>query len=750
MEAPHPLQALLQFHLASDASTVVHAPYVLEHLSAPYFAPSPHLQKWVTRITSLMHSKDPAARWVAICIAYRTSVLSRSLLIDNAQSWLGVVLPLLSRPEPISTLKASIRYSRLILGAAVNHPEFQRQVAVPAAPRVSLALLTIAEKYNDLDIKTLVIQSLGQLVPIYPSLHKALSQRLFALCNHIFSGVALQATDGPLFDATANLYAALHFLGGKVGGTTLWRNSFDAVLQSSWAAWLALRTTFPASAAQFNQQAFGRVQTVSDGPGSLPYAETISDDPLTAAALNLDRLKSGITAICALLRAPVQRPVQVPIGHLVAFCWSLMTCTADEEGKPLFDPYVRAAETAAVPYIWTQACHLLSCLTQTTQHLLAPNTSRLIMIIACQLEKDLEQPQRLAFLRCTYNLLHSCPIVGAQLGIARLIKATIFSLSPLYLPQSDTEPSSGGSGRSRTSKKRRREYQADNVLSTTKTMICATIGERDTVLAALDVLDEGMQNIELTPSTRSLASRVLLSILLSLPSIPPSSLSPDPSFHGRVIGRVREICLESAQGTSYAMSKSTGLVLRSCTSEGVRQGLRTGHQLHSQIDLLLHPRRPPFVRTLPFMESLSLSSAEETTEEAAARHLLGLTPGHGEIAAVSSEQSMGAEQVSPQAAAQHQQTPVTASRQQASLIPVELPLLHSKSDPAVNHPTAPSTMSLVPLPLLPPTSPVNRQSLLLPPQKAPVTNVIHVAPMVVDEDDNGVIPAIDLGSDSDA
>ncbi|KIK92288.1 hypothetical protein PAXRUDRAFT_830084 [Paxillus rubicundulus Ve08.2h10] len=746
MEASHPLQVLLQSHLASDVSAVVHVSHVLEQLSPHYFAPSPHLQKWVTRITSLMHSKDPAARWAAICIAYRTSFLSRSLLIDNAQLWLGTLLPLLSKPEPIPILKASIRYSRLVLGVAVNHPEFQRQVAAPAIPRVGSALLTIAEKYDDLDMKTLAIQSLAQLVPIYPSLHKALSPRLFALCNHIFNGAAPQIMGGTLFATAADLYATLHFLGGKVGGAALWRNSLDAVLQSSWTAWLSLRTTFPASAAQLNQQSFGQFQTASGEAGNLPYTETTHDDPTTTAARNLDRLRSGITAICALLRAPVQRPVQVPIGHLVTFCWSLMACTADEEGKPHFDQYVRGAEAATVPHIWMQACRLLSCLAQTTQHLLASNASRLIMIIACRLEKNLEQPQKLAFLRCAYSLLHSCPIVGAQLGLARLVKATISSLSPLYLPESDTEPTPGGS---RASKKRRREYQADNVLSTTKAMVCTTTGERDTVFAALDVLNEGMQNTELTPSTRSLASRVLLSILLSLPSIPPSSLSPDPSFHGRVMVRVRDICLESAQGTSYAMSKSTGLVLRSCTSEGIHQDLEMSNKLYSQIDLLLHPRRPPFVRTLPFVESISLSSAEESAEEAASRRSLGLTPGHGETSASSFEQSMAAVQVRPQPMAQDQQTPVAASQQQVSPISIELPL---NSDPVVNlRLTEPSAVSFVPLPQVPlppaPTTPLNPISPLPPSQKTPVT---HIPPMVVDEDDNEEIPSIDLDSDSDA
>lgn len=104
-----------------------------------------------------------------------------------------------------------------------------------------------------------------------------------------------------LLDATVNLYAVLHFLGGKVGGTNLWRNCLDEVLQFSWSAWLALRTTFPTSA-QLSHKAVGYLCS-ADGklPNPLSHADT-TGNPLTTVAFNLDKLKSGVSAINALLR----------------------------------------------------------------------------------------------------------------------------------------------------------------------------------------------------------------------------------------------------------------------------------------------------------------------------------------------------------------------------------------------------------------------------------------------------------------
>ena len=96
MEAGQHLKTLLQIQLASDASAVRHLPFSLTSLTQESFKPSPHLAKWTTRIHTLLHSKDSGARWAGLCLAYKTSILSQNLMVETAQSYLGVALPLLS------------------------------------------------------------------------------------------------------------------------------------------------------------------------------------------------------------------------------------------------------------------------------------------------------------------------------------------------------------------------------------------------------------------------------------------------------------------------------------------------------------------------------------------------------------------------------------------------------------------------------------------------------------------------------
>ena len=57
-------------------------------------------------------------------------------------------------------------------------------------------------------------------------------------------------------------------------------------------------------------------------------------------------------------------------------------------------------------------------------------------------------------------------------------------------------------------------------------------------------------------------------MLLVLPNMSAVSLSQDLTLHGRVLAKVHEICAELGSGTTSAMSKSLGLVIRAGVTHG--------------------------------------------------------------------------------------------------------------------------------------------------------------------------------------
>jgi hypothetical protein len=42
-----------------------------------------------------MHSKTAGARWAGLCIAHKTALLCKPIVIECAKSWVGVALPML-------------------------------------------------------------------------------------------------------------------------------------------------------------------------------------------------------------------------------------------------------------------------------------------------------------------------------------------------------------------------------------------------------------------------------------------------------------------------------------------------------------------------------------------------------------------------------------------------------------------------------------------------------------------------------
>lgn len=92
----HPLEAILQLQVGSDQAAVSNLPYISSTLTSTHFQPSPHLQKWIARVNSLIHAKLAGARWAGLCLALITSVLSKGVMIEASQNWIACSIPLLS------------------------------------------------------------------------------------------------------------------------------------------------------------------------------------------------------------------------------------------------------------------------------------------------------------------------------------------------------------------------------------------------------------------------------------------------------------------------------------------------------------------------------------------------------------------------------------------------------------------------------------------------------------------------------
>ncbi|KAI9000871.1 rRNA processing/ribosome biogenesis-domain-containing protein [Trametes punicea] len=762
MDSSHRLKDFLQFQLASDAYAVSHLPFVLETLSREDFQPSAHSQKWIARVNSLIHSKDPGARWSGLCLAFQSALFSRSIMLECAQSWVAAAMPLLVN-QPPPTTKAAIRLLRLVFSSATDVPEFQRQLCVPNVPKFSNALLAIAEKETNDEVRLLVLDTLVHIVSLYPTLCRPLHSALSNVALRHLNGSAPSPTPKSMVEACSRLYSILPLTGGKVGAAGLWRKAVDETVAFIWGAFLQLRTTF-------------LVPAYATTARPAPSAE----DPLIGVPLALDRLRAGVRVIGDLLCATISRPVSIPIGSLVRICLALLLCKRDEKSDSPVDPTVRSLENSVIPILWTLACDILMPLSKAAGHHLTPHLPVLLTHLAFHLEQSLPPTQTVSFLQATLYLLESCRLHDSTLS-SRLVRVTMPLLTVLLSARSLAAPASepgSTQGKSNKGKKRARGYEGDEVFKLSREIICQTPDEGDILLMAVDVLVCLLLRTQVNPPVYSLASRLLFSIYASLPQIPPAILSRDLSMHSKLHARIERACVHLAIGTTGTMGKTLGLVLS--VSDGTLCN-DDGFTMPTEIDLSLHPRVPPLVRSLPHVEMLSLFRAEESQEEIDARTTLG-------VAAIEEDdpaQSHAAEKIVLPLNGQTEQPRASISPPVEVVNNAGAPPAPGQSSTAVQVDIAPPLASTTygaigtesvqlaprqgsisqaevrtsqssqarPTSLPPPPDPLPSSSATLGPRSAttfapPVSSAIPLP--AEDDDEDEPMPAIDLGSDSDS
>lgn len=168
------LDVLLQSYFATDEGIVQHLPAILDSLSPSLFERSAQFTKWTNRINALLHSKQPAPRWAGLVLAHQTSLHSREIMVDNAQGWISVALPIISvrehvlhgirthrlqRSEAVASQSAAIRLLCYICAKARESRDFQRQVVFPIVPKFSAAMVALAESSLDTHLKVGTLRS---------------------------------------------------------------------------------------------------------------------------------------------------------------------------------------------------------------------------------------------------------------------------------------------------------------------------------------------------------------------------------------------------------------------------------------------------------------------------------------------------------------------------------------------------------------------------------------------------------------
>lgn len=197
-----------------------------------------------------------------------------------------------------------------------------------------------------------MLETLSHIVPLYPALHRSLSDSLSKFSLLYLNGAAPQPVPVQLVQSASQLFSVLHHTGGKVGAATQWRKSMDDTISFAWGSLLSLRTTFSIGTCCHKSSLIALLTVAYAGNMKDVHPPVISEDPMIAVPLNLDKLRTSVAVLRDLMQSVTSeltlelklippnrtinhRPVVLPVGSLVRLCVVLLRCTADEKVRRL-------------------------------------------------------------------------------------------------------------------------------------------------------------------------------------------------------------------------------------------------------------------------------------------------------------------------------------------------------------------------------------------------------------------------------
>jgi hypothetical protein len=269
-------------------------------------------------------------------------------------------------------------------------------------------------------------------------------------------------------------------------------------------------------------------------------------------------------------------------------------------------------------------CSLLEALCHCVKGHLTSSSSQLLSVISFQLEQKTSSAQKIQFMMAVQTVFRcSHPVLSAFL-VNRLTKAILPHLTPLTASSESRVDSRDASTAARTnrSKKRSRAFEGDELLRRNTGAVLDTTLDAQCILVTVDLLHLLSHEPNLSPSVRSLVSRIFLSLLLTLPHTLPSALSSKYELYTKLLAKTQRVAMDIGLRSSVSQSKTLGLMINSAAIHS---------SASEDLELVLHPRLPPLVRSLPRTEAIILTQSEESREEVDLRSELGLSSAAAEM-----------------------------------------------------------------------------------------------------------------------
>ncbi|PVU88235.1 hypothetical protein BB559_001740 [Furculomyces boomerangus] len=258
------------------------------------------LQKFSSRLTSLLLSKFPRSRLAAVLLIKQSCEQSLYILFQHAEKWIMHLINLLSKSEILKTQEAAISALISILDTANNYTDLQRDIVTPNVSKFNVALISLIK--TNIKIFPAVSNALVWTCTSFPGLMRTNSEKAIKACLQFLDG-SYVISNPKLVMCACECISSLSTVGGKNNSSERWLENFSKTI-----------TTIDITLNKVYQS----VDTaVYEGTKSHYDMDFSFDDYIVGLPLLVDRCASLTELVVSFLTNEVKDPVMVPVEEVI-------------------------------------------------------------------------------------------------------------------------------------------------------------------------------------------------------------------------------------------------------------------------------------------------------------------------------------------------------------------------------------------------------------------------------------------------
>ena len=341
------------------------------------------LHKYKTQLSTLLQDKDPRARFAAAVLVKSTIEAGDIELLKQSSRWVGSLISILGKPDPVVTKKICILTLTRIFKLSQQNQQIVREVATPALPGFLTACLKVLSNSADSSLSVSTIQALLELLPLHPASFRPFVSQLQGFLlpylaptpSYDVGGAAVRGSTAPALETLSHncrmLYVGLTSCAAKDKSNEAWTKLLTEIVGD---AHFTCDRNFRAFSEDWSHAKYLRSHARDHDPGDLelpPQSSPrcrIQSSKWKGLTAGMEKLEGMLKIQQCFLISSTSSPVTLPLNDVLDLMLRILNIAIQNDWNPGIDRIERETLQLLLPYIQSCVADLSTLLLQRLTH----------------------------------------------------------------------------------------------------------------------------------------------------------------------------------------------------------------------------------------------------------------------------------------------------------------------------------------------------------------------------------------------